>query len=198
MFNGPGGYWAASHVAVSHGALVLASYRDPRHGGRWVSGGVSSGPALSQTYGKYEVRLRVDRGKGIAFVALLFPSGNGWPPEVDFAENGGESGARDHMTATLHYGADDSQIQHTLSGKDFTHWHVLGVEWTPGLLLYTIDGRRWAAVRSAAVPRQPMELDLQTQAGTCGDASAPCPDASTPSRVDAQVAWVAAYAYRPR
>lgn len=193
----PGGWWAASHDVVRHGILNLETYRDPNFGDRWVSGGVSSAPILSQTYGKYEVRLRMDPGKGISAVALLWPSGNQWPPEIDFAENGGETYARDHMTATLHYGSDDSQIQRTLWG-DFTHWHVLGVEWTPGTLVYTIDGRRWAILRSNAVPAQPMEMDLQTQAGTCGDASAPCPDSSTPARVSAQIAWVAAYAYEPR
>ncbi len=190
----PGGWWAPSHDVVSHSILNLETYRDPRFSGRWVSGGVSSAPALSQTYGKYEVRLRMDPGKGIAVVALLWPSRNQWPPEIDFAENGGETNVRDHVTATLHYGADDTQLQRTLRA-DFTQWHVLGVEWTPGKLVYTVDSRRWAVVRSRAVPAQPMELDLQTQAGTCGD-QPPCPDSSTPARVTAQIDWVAAYSYQ--
>jgi beta-glucanase (GH16 family) len=192
----PGGLWAPSHDVVSRGVLNLETYRDPNFGDRWVSGGVSSAPILSQTYGKYEVRLRMDPGKGISIVALLWPSSAQWPPEIDFAENGGETNARDHMTATLHYGPDDSQIQRTLPG-DFTHWHVVGVEWTPGTLVYTVDGRRWAVMRNRAVPAQRMEMDLQTQAGTCGDASAPCPDSNTPARVSGQISWVAAYAYQP-
>ncbi len=191
----PGGLWAPSHVVVSHGILNLETYRDRRFGGRWVSGGVSSAPALSQTYGKYEVRLRVDPGQGVAVVALLWPSRDQWPPEIDFAENGGETRGRDHMSATLHYGSGDNQIQRTLGGN-FAHWHVLGVEWTPGRLVYTIDGRRWAALTNRAVPDLPMELDLQTQAGTCGDPYAPCPSGRTPAHVNAQIDWVAAYAYR--
>jgi beta-glucanase (GH16 family) len=191
----PGGWWAPSHAVVNHGILNLDTYRDSRFGGRWVSGGVSSAPALKQTYGKYEVRLRMDPGKGVAVAALLWPTQNQWPPEIDFAESGGETNARGHVTATLHYGADDSQVQRTLR-VDFTHWHVLGVEWTPGRLVYTVDGRWWAVLRNPAVPAQAMEMDLQTQAGTCGDASAPCPDSTTPARVSAQIAWVAAYAHR--
>lgn len=139
--------------------------------------------------------MRMDRGKGVAFVALLWPVRNVWPPEIDFAENGGEIRARSHLAATLHYGSDNSQIQRILR-VDLTHWHTVGVEWLPGKLIYTIDGRRWAVVRSRAVPAQPMELDLQTQAGTCGVAFAPCPDAQTPAHVNAQIQWVAAYAYR--
>lgn len=193
----PSGWWAPSHAVVSHGILNLETYRDPRFGGRWVSGGVSSAPALKQTYGKYEVRLRMDPGKGVAVVALLWPSQGNWPPEIDFAENGGETNRRGHITATLHYGADNSQIQRTL-WANFSRWHVLGVEWTPGRLAYTIDGHVWAVVSSSAVPSQPMEMDLQAQTGACSDPWAPCPDASTPAFVDTQIDWVAAYAYRPR
>ena len=191
----PGGLWSPSHVVVRHGVLNLETYRDPSFGGRWVSGGVSSAPALTQTYGKYEVRLRVDRGLGVAFIALLWPSNGSWPPEIDFAENGGENGNRDAIAATLHYGSDNSQIQRTLS-VDLTRWHVLGVDWLPGKLVYTVDGHAWATVRSDAVPSQHMELDLQTQAGTCGQSDAPCPNAQTPGYVGAQIQWVKAYAYR--
>jgi beta-glucanase (GH16 family) len=192
----PGGRWAPSHVVVRNGVMNLETYRDPKFGGRWVSGGVSSAPALKQTYGKYEARVRVDGGRGVAAVLLLWPVRDVWPPEIDFAEDGGATSQRKEMSATLHYGSDDSQIQRTVRA-DFTRWHTLGVEWTPGKLAYTIDGRRWGVVRSRNVPRQPMELDLQSQAGTCGDHFAPCPDASTPARVNLQVDWVVAYAYRP-
>jgi beta-glucanase (GH16 family) len=191
----PGGLWSPSHAVVANGVLNLETYRDSRYGGRWVSAGVSSAPALKQTYGKYEVRVRVDGGKGVAFVALLWPSGNVWPPEIDFAENGGETSVRDHVTATLHYRSDNSQIQRTVH-VDLTQWHTVGVQWLPGKLIYTIDGRQLAVVRSGAVPHQPMELDLQTQAGTCGVSFAPCPDKQTPAHVNAQIKWVAAYAYQ--
>jgi beta-glucanase (GH16 family) len=191
----PGGWWAPSHAVVAHGVLSLETYRDPAYRGRWVSAGLSSAPALKQTYGKYEVRMRVDRGKGVAFVALLWPVGNRWPPEIDFAENGGEDGTRETASGTLHYGPNDSQLQRTLR-VDLTRWHTLGVEWLPGELTYTIDGRPWAVVKSHAVPSEPMALDLQAQTGTCGIPQAPCPDRGTPGYVNAQIKWVAAYAYR--
>jgi beta-glucanase (GH16 family) len=138
----------------------------------------------------------MDPGKGIAMIALLWPVRNVWPPEIDFAENGGETNARLRVTATLHHGPDDKQVQRTVS-RNFSRWHVLGVSWSPGTLVYTLDRHRWAAVHSAAVPSQAMVLDLQAQAGTCGDTYAPCPDATTPARVNMQIDWVAAYAYRP-
>jgi beta-glucanase (GH16 family) len=139
----------------------------------------------------------MDRGEGVSFVALLWPVHDVWPPEVDFAETGGETASPDRMSATLHYGRRDSQVQRVIR-VDLTTWHTVGVEWLPGKLIYTIDDRAWAVVRSRAVPHQPMELDLQTQAGTCGVSWAPCPDRLTPGRVSAQIQWVAAYAYQGR
>jgi hypothetical protein len=192
----PGGLWDPSHVVVRNGSLYLETYRDARFGGRWVSGGVANPRALRQTYGKYLVRFRLQRGRGVLSALLLWPVADVWPPEIDFAENGGARSARNRMTATLHHSSDDIMIQRSVR-RDFASWHVMGVEWTPGKLVYTLDGRRWATVRSVHVPDQPMELALQTQAGTCGDRYAPCPDASTPRQVDMQVDWVVAYAYRP-
>src|SRR5437868_11832354 len=116
-------------------------------------------------------------------IALLWPAGNEWPPEIDFAESGGGRNERNHVTATVHYGANDNQVQRTVRGN-FSRWHVLGVTWSPGTLVYTLDGYPWAAVHSTAVPSEAMELDLQAQAGTCGDIEAPCPDATTPRRVN--------------
>ena len=192
----PGGLWSPSHVVVRNGLLNLETYRDPHYHNRWVSGGLSDAPGLKQRYGKYEVRFRVDRGHGVAFVALLWPSDNRWPPEIDFAENGGEFNGRNHVSATLHYGSADHQHQTTLPGN-FTNWHTLGVQWTPGKIQYFVDGRVWATMSGRDVPAQRMELDMQTQAGTCGVAYAPCPNAATPRYVGAQIAWVSAFSYRP-
>jgi len=190
----PGGWWSPSHVVVARGLLDLETYPDPQFGWRWVSGGVSSGPSLKQTYGKYQVRIRVDGGKGVAFAALLWPANNKWPPEIDFAESGGGTGARNQISAFFHHGAKDDQIGRTLR-VDFTKWHVVGVEWLPGELIYTIDGRAWSVIKSRAVPAEPMEMDIQTQAGTCGNRWQPCPGNQTPTYVNAQIQWVKVYAY---
>jgi beta-glucanase (GH16 family) len=188
----PGGWWEPSHAYVRNGVLHLPTYRDPRYGNRWVSGGVSSSLGLKQKYGKYEVRFRADAGKGVAVVVLLWPVRDHWPPEIDFAENSGTDGTRDKLTASLHYDNPEDQFQRSVRG-DFTRWHTLGVEWTPGLLVYTLDGATWARMPTSHVPSEPMELDIQAQAGTCGDRYQPCPDATTPPRVDLAVDWVVAY-----
>jgi len=158
--------------------------------------GLSSAPAIRQTYGKYEVRLRVESGYGVGSDALLWPSRGPWPPEVDFAENDGVQKARTQMHAFVHYGADNRQVQRMTTGN-FTRWHTFGLEWTPGRLVFTVDGRVWYRVDGAVVPSTPMEMDIQDVAGTCGVAVEPCPNSSTPPRVDLQVAWVRIYGYGP-
>ena len=188
----PNAWWDPSHVVVHDGIVSLETYQDPRFANRWVSGGMSSSYALKQQYGKYLVRLRMDKGTGIAMIALLWPSADVWPPEIDFAENGG--GDRRHNTATLHYTDvdGDRRLQRRLA-VDLTKWHVFGVEWMPHRLRYTIDGHVWATVHSPRVPDIPMELDAQAQALACNDPATPCPNGSTPPHVDFQIDWVAAY-----
>jgi beta-glucanase (GH16 family) len=194
----PGGWWEPSHVVVNGGMARLQTYRDPLVGNRWVSGGMSSSHALKQTYGKYLVRFRATVGYGVSNVVLLWPVADHWPPEIDFAEDGGTSETgRPRMSAFLHYGPDNRQIQRSVNG-DFTQWHVMGVEWTPGKLVYTMDGGIWGTVKSTYVPSELMEFDIQTQAGTCGDPWTPCPNATTPALVELQVDWVRAYAYAKR
>ena len=191
----PGGWWEPTHAVVRRGALELQAYRDPRYGNRWVSAGVTNSAVLKQKYGKYLVRFRMEGGHGVAGAVLLWPVADHWPPEIDFAEHGGRGQRRDSMAATLHYGAADHRIRREVKA-DFRRWHTMGVEWTPRRLVYLIDGRRWGTVRSRHVPSEPMELAIQTEAGTCGDRWRPCPDASTPERVTMYVDWVAAYRYR--
>lgn len=191
----PGGWWDPSHVVVRDGLLHLETYRDPGFRGRWVSGGVSSARGLEQRYGKYLVRFRIDAGFGVAGIVLLWPN-HGWPPEIDFAETSGDRGKRPALTATLHYRPSNQTIARKLR-IDATAWHVMGVEWTPRRLVYTVDGRQWASVRSRHVPSEGMELDIQAQTGTCGHPWAPCPNSTTPAHVNLQVDWVAAYRPEP-
>jgi len=191
----PAGWWSPSHVVVGNCLLTLKGYKDPAaRPGVFVTGGVGMTDAHAQTYGKYLVRMRSDKGDGISAIALLWPRGNVWPPEVDFYEDSG--GDRTNTSATLHCGSDGNdhcQVANNLSGYDFSQWHTLGIEWTAGKLVYTIDGHTWAIVTNAKVPSIPMILDLQSQSLVCSPYNT-CLNSSTPAEVDMQVAWVVAYA----
>jgi beta-glucanase (GH16 family) len=194
----PGGFFDPRHVTVSGGELVISAFHD-RADDAWdagpdtyVTGGISSSPSFAQTYGKYLVRFRMDAGRGVALAILLWPRSNTWPPEIDFAEDNGRN--RRTNFATLHYGPNNTQVQKTVA-VDLTKWHTLGVQWSRGKLVYTLDGTDWASVSNAHVPSIPMVLDIQTQGWACGTSRwEQCPSASTPTHVNLDVDWVVAYA----
>jgi hypothetical protein len=190
----PNGKWLRSHTTVGNNVLTLAG---SQVGDKFATGGImAGGPAVGGlTYGKYNVRFRINQGHGVKYAALLWPKSENWPidGEIDFAEDGG--GNRSGLTGTLHYGASNSQIQRDLTG-DFSTWNTLGVEWSPNRIVYTLNDKPWATVTGSAVPHTPMNLAIQTQAGTCGSwAGASCPDSTTPAHVNLQVDWVTMYSY---
>jgi beta-glucanase (GH16 family) len=175
----PGALWSNSAVAVSNGLL---SINTTEQGGQWVTGGTCM-CSESLTYGAFFVRSRMT-GPGPTGVELLWPSNGSWPPEIDFNETYGTTSG---TSATVHYSASNSQIQHTLS-IDMTQWHTWGVVWTPTSITYTVDGQVWATVTNAsAIPNIPMWLSLQSQ--TWCASSWACPTAPQTMQVD----WVAEY-----
>jgi hypothetical protein len=200
--DGSNACFAPSHVAVTGGEMVLKAFRDTaaivKNGctgdaDQMVTGGVKL-TSNSQTYGKYEIRMRVDNGQGVSVVALLWPTGDTWPPEIDFTEDNGAS-PRTVDTATEHWGSLTSAFQiHDTLAVDLTRWHTVGVEWTPGKIVYTMDGMPWATETNANVSDVPMQLAIQTQAWQCGVSSwEQCTDDTTPGEVDMDVDWIAVY-----
>lgn len=183
----PNGWWQQDHAAVRNGDLHLLG--DWQHG-TLVTGGVMA-TAWPSTYGKYEVRFKVSRAAGVPYAMLLWPVHGSWPEagEIDFAEDAG--GARRGMTATLHYGPGNTQLQRQVRA-DFTQFQTVGVEWTPGRIVYTLNGRPWAVVGGAHVPAEPMRLALQLEAGH-GNQWSPAPSRATPRTVDMDIDWVVAY-----
>ena len=188
------GWWSPSHVVVGNCLLTLKGYADAAaKPGVFVTGGVGMQGTHAQTYGKYLVRMRADKGDGISAIALLWPAADVWPPEVDFYEDGG--GDRTSMSATLHCGPngiDNCQVQKSPSAYDFSQWHTFRVAWTADKLVYTIDGTPWATVTHSGLPSIPMTLDLQSQSLECSQWNT-CLDSSTPPEVDMQIDWVVAY-----
>jgi len=178
----PGAEFGMDHVVVSGGLLKLNAFQDPAFHDQWVTGGVGQF-GHSQTYGAYFVRFRLT-GAGPAAVALLWPTDNSWPPEIDFSETLGPTNA---TTATVHFDAVNNEDKRSLQ-LDMTRWHTWGVIWTPTSVTYVVDGHTWGSVDvHSEIPHVPMSLALQEQTWcTSGYA---CP--TTPESMD--VAWVAEY-----
>jgi hypothetical protein len=193
----PGGdpysHWEPSHVEVRDSLLVLRGYQED---GRWVTGGVSNFP-VTQTYGKWEVRVRVDQSDVTTYHLLLWPNSGEWPPEIDFLEDWG--GDRSQASAFLHWktpGGKD-KVQRTVKA-DFSTWQTVGVEWLPGEVKYTLNGEVWGSVSGPEVPSVPMWMALQAQAGGCekkvdAGSTTPCPNVGEPENADVEIDWVVVY-----
>ena len=191
----PNSRWSPSHVTVKNSQLILQAYQENN---KWITGGVSN-HVTAQTYGKWEVRFRADRSDEIPLAFLLWPQGGDWPPEIDFYEDGG--GARSDASGFVHYksgGPNGRSDEHRSLVADFTQWHTVGVEWTAGSVVFTLDGSAWAEVTGSFVPAQPMWLAMQAQAGGCQRRVAIgqplCPIAGIPAEANVYIDWVSVWA----
>jgi beta-glucanase (GH16 family) len=189
----PGGWFLPTHVNQSGGKLVITGSKESTPNGNiYATGGISNSKTFTQTYGKFEYRFRMDKGYGINYVMMLWPSDDSWPPEINVAEDDGKT--RNLITATLHYGANNSTITKKSPGAaDFTKWHTVGVEWKPGSLTYQLDGKTWATMTSTNVPKTPMSVAIQSQAWPCGNSFSDCPNSTTPAKVNLEIDWIVAY-----
>jgi hypothetical protein len=198
--SSPSAYWTPSHVVVSDGIAQLKTYPDPAFGGRWVTGGVSSAGCLKQTYGKYEIRFKIDKADGVKYAILLWPATGSWPcsGEVDFGEDGG--GGRTNTTLTDHYcnsSGEDAILPQVSIASDFSQWQTLGIEWTHNQIVWTLNGKTEATINSPHVPSGPMEMDVQTETNTDCTANTPswqCINTTTPTTANLDIDWVVAYA----
>ncbi len=189
-FNGvpsgdSGSEWAPSHVLTGGGVVRLTTYRDPRFGGRWVSGGMCE-CKHGFLYGAMFVRSRVS-GPGPDEAELLWPVAPVWPPEVDLNES---AFATNSSSWTVHYGKGNAFVQGSHS-FDLERWHTWGVIWTPRSLTFSMDGRLWGRITNhGEIPHQPMTLDIDQQTRCNVPASwAACPK----HRATLEIDWVAEY-----
>ncbi|HKE65191.1 MAG TPA: glycoside hydrolase family 16 protein [Micromonosporaceae bacterium] len=188
----PAALFVSSHVSEGNGVLTIGAWPTQTPKGEiFASGGINNSKSFSQTYGRYDVRFRMEHGWGIAYAILLWPTNEQSKPEIDFAEDNGKD--RTMTSATTHpIGPGEKHVEVT---GDFTQWHTAEVVWSPGKIVYRLDGKVWATMTGQAVPAgAPVSLALQTQSHPCGGDWEACPNSSTPSKVNLEVDWVTAYA----
>lgn len=141
------------------------------------------------TYGRMCVRWRADNFPDYKMVWLLWPnSGNNEVDgEIDFPERNLDSHV---VSGFLHRKLPLTQGDVTVPiNVDPTVWHTTTVEWSPGLLVYILDGEEVYRT-DVGVPSGPMHMVLQTES-RMGGAPAPKPT----SQGNVQIAWVVVYRY---
>lgn len=171
---------------VSGGALRLTG---ALYNGRDLSGGITTHLAL--TYGRWEARMRVEKGGGYSAVMLLTPTHQGNPEwlEVNFAEIPDPS--RKVAGLFLHYGPKDETASKMVKG-DFTKWHTFAVDWLPDRMTYWIDGKKVWTYRGRLVPRK-ADVHLALQNDVSCYTQVQCRNSTTPAKVTMYVDWVRIY-----
>jgi beta-glucanase (GH16 family) len=151
----------AKNVVVGGGMVTLKVRPSTKCKG-FTTSGMCACPVTTQTFGKFEVRMKATTGD--SKITFLLWAEVDWPPEIDFAEfsDDGDGADRQHFSMTLHYGKNNTQI-HSGTDADMTQWHTVGVEWSPARLAYTLDGVP-TVILTSHVPDENMWMALQTGA----------------------------------
>lgn len=134
---------------------------------------------FSQCFGRFEVRCRVPRGKGLWPAFWMLPDPLTWPPEIDVLEILGHD--TDQVYLSHHWpdpknpgGKSLSQTE-KFRGPDFAEgFHTFAVEWEATEIRWYVDGvQRHRATRE--IPQGPMFLLLNLAVGGWAEA----PDETT-------------------
>lgn len=187
--------WDPSQVEVSGGTLKLHTSRED---GVWRSGGIGGWDWAggARTYGRFDVRIRFDAGTGVSAAALLWPSDNVWPPEIDFYEIAETWGDRSRMMVTTHWpSASGRQLSQHVSTGDFTQWHTVSVRWSADAIVYLLDDQVVKVETDPArIPDTRMWVGLQTHTHRIDGAWPTLPPGT--SSVALEVDWVRVYQAR--
>jgi beta-glucanase (GH16 family) len=173
------------NLSVSDGTLKLTSRGNTSAGLAWNDG---------QRYGRWEARVRSEKGNGYGPVMLLWPDAEDWPEggEIDIMEI--PKGDRTTAHFTVHW-ADENTQGGTSAQADFTQWHIFAVEWTRDHIVGYLDGNEiYRNADSDANPPRSMHFAMQQDIGPYGDDWIPARDDTTPQTCTFEVDWVRIYA----
>ncbi len=109
----------------------------------YTSGAVNTHHKYNFTYGYFEARLKMPKGKGMWPAWWMLK--DGWPPEIDMLEILCSKPEKLHVN--YHYGPawnqEKSHEQVPDLGFDSTEdFHTYGFEWTPDYMKYYVDGKQ--------------------------------------------------------
>ena len=163
-------WYVPEQVGLADGHLNLTVDRrgiDGTNGNRYeyVSGMISSGPRVFQgpssfsfTYGTIEARVFAPRGNGHWAAIWLLAASSNHVPEIDIVEIVGND--PNEMIMSFHPADETSERvsnQIRLSDEELGDgWVDVRVDWTPGAIVWSINGVEQARVEGADVPAEPM------------------------------------------
>jgi beta-glucanase (GH16 family) len=120
----------------------------------YTSGRIQTAGKFSQLYGHIESRIKVPKGNGL-WPAFWMLGGGNWPTdgEIDIMENVGKT--PNTVYGTLHgpgySGANGVGGSRNLSAPLGDDFHTFAVDWSPNLVIWTVDGSEYFRATPASV-----------------------------------------------
>jgi beta-glucanase (GH16 family) len=157
----------AQNVQVQGGNLVITALRETYTGAdgvtrNYTSARLKTQGLFSQTYGRFEARIKVPAGQGMwpAFWMLgnnIRPAG--WPAcgEIDIMENIGKEPGTVHGSmhgpSTTGHTSDLTAPFRLPAGQSFSDdFHIYAAEWEPGTVRFYVDTNLYATFSSSQWP----------------------------------------------
>lgn len=193
--------YTPNNVSVSGGNLILTARQEfplgcnPDPGTlQFTSGQISTGMSFSQAYGYFEMRAQLPSGVGLESVFRLAEPGGAFPPRPPEISVTAKDGANaSEATARYSYFDEANELQTYESGYSnaalSSGFHVYGVDWQPGLLIWYVDGVERARTE-IGVSSNPLYMILQL---AVGNSRTGMPDASTVFPANMQVDYIRVY-----
>lgn len=156
-------------------------------GFRYTSGLISSQPSFTQTYGYFEMRAKLPRGKGVWPAFWLLPADLEWPPEIDVMESIGDP-------SKVYVTAHSKTVKAEGTAVDVTpdDFHTYAVSWDRDQLIWFVDGREVKRQPTPPDMHKPMYLLANLALG--GDWAGQ-PDATTPFPARLSIDYIRAYRF---
>lgn len=140
------------NVEVKDGKLLITARKESYAGADYTSASWRS--KTKWTYGKFDVRAKLPRGRGLWTSIWLLGEdvAVGWPKcgEVDLVEHVG------HLPNLVHFSAHTEKKNHTLKNHysksvpmilGTNQWHTYSLDWTDEALAWSIDGKEHYRVK---------------------------------------------------
>ncbi|UCV24547.1 glycoside hydrolase family 16 protein [Ferribacterium limneticum] len=160
----------------------------------YTSGCITSELTHWQTYGYFEMRARLPRGKGFWPAFWLLPKRATWPPEVDVFE---ASGTRPYA---IKHGVIEKPRSATTPGGMWIEqiidisdgFHIYGMEWSRDNIVYFIDGKKSFEYGPHGI-HEDMYLLANLALGSHDPNWIPDPDPTTPFPGMYEIDYIRAY-----
>jgi len=142
-------YYQEENVKVSNGILTITAKRENVENSQYTSGRIRTINMGDWTYGRFEFRARMPKGKGLWAAIWMLPTDEAYGSwaasgEIDIMEYLGDDTTR--VYGTIHYGGQWPANEHRGSSYVDTDtafhrdYHIFALEWEEGNLRWYVDG----------------------------------------------------------